>query len=279
MNWSEQNENGLEGERYEFMKKYLKYIVVVAIVILCMGGMKAQAKSLELSAPAKTMYVKQKMQMKVTPSSMKKNVRWKSSDNKIASVTANGKVTARKAGKVKIYAISSKNNKKKAVYRLTVKNFKAKTLSANCWVIRDGSRPLPSIGKKYKVFHSQQEVSEFLKEDKENGGYVSYYLEKKLKSYKKSFFKKKCLCVIYISTEGSGSTPVIVDSIQLVQKHNGRVNAKLRAGIGIQGDDEVWTCDMATFYAVAEFHKKDAQMIQGYTVEKFEMVKLPTIYD
>lgn len=261
------------------MKKYLKYLLMMAAIVLCVGGMEAEAKSLRLSAPAKEMYVKQKMQMKVTPSSMKNKVKWKSSNSKIASVSKNGTVTAKKAGKVKIYAVSSKNNNKKAVYQLTVRNFKAKTLSSNCWVIRDGSSLIPSIGKKYKVFQSQEEVSGFLKEDKKNGGYVSYYLEKKLKSYKKSFFKKNCLCVIYITTVGSGSTPVSVESIQLVQSGNGKVTAKLRAGIGVQGPDENWTADVATFYAVAELDKKDAQMIQGYAVEEFMMTKLPTIYD
>lgn len=261
------------------MKKYIKYLLAFSVAFMVVCSMKAEAQSLKISAPATTMYVGQKIQVKVMPSSMKRKVKWKSSNDKIASVTSNGKVTARKAGKVKIYAVSSKNNKQKAVYQLTVRKFKAKALSSNCWVIRDGSNPLPSIGKKYKVFYSQEEVSEFLKEDKKNGRYVSYYLEKKLKSYPKNFFKKKCLCVIYISTEGSGSTPVMVESIRLVQNKNGKVTAKLRAGIGVQGPDENWTGDVATFYAVAELNKKDAQMIQGYTVEKFGMVKLPTIYD
>lgn len=265
-----------EGEN---MKKYAKYLLAMALVFMVVCGMRAQAHPLRVSAPSKAMYVRQKIQLKVTPSSMKKKVKWKSSNRKVASVASNGKVTARKAGRAKIYAVSTKDNKEKAVCQITVRDFKVKALASNCSVVRNGSRPLPSIGKKYKVFHSQAEVNQFLKEDQENGGHVSYYLEKKLKSYKKGFFKKKSLCVVFISTEGSGSTPVLVESIKLVQDKNGKVKAKLRAGIGVQPPDEAWTCDMATYYAVAELKKSDAQMIQGYTVEKFMMVKLPTIYD
>lgn len=260
------------------MKKYLKYMLVLAAAFMFFGGIKVEAKSLKISSPAKTMYVKQKIQMKVMPSSMKSKVKWKSSDKKVATVSKNGTVTAKKPGKVKIYAVSSKNNKEKAVYQIKVKKFQKKTLSANCSVISPSSEPLPSIGREYKVFYSKKEIDGFLKADKD-GLYASYDFKKKLKEYNKSFFKKKSLCIVYITTEGSGSTPVMVESMQLVQDKKGKVTAKLRAGIGVQGPDEGWTCDVASYYAVAELNKADAEMIQGYTVEKFQMAAGPPIID
>lgn len=259
------------------MKKILKCMLAMAMVVIFLGGMKAEAKPFKISSPAKTMYVKQKIRLKSTPSSMK--VKWKSSNKKTASVSKNGTVTAKKPGKVKIYAVSAQNSKMKAVFQLRVKAFQQKTLSAGCFVISPSSSPLQSIGKKYKVFRSKKELDAFLKADEENGGNISYGLGQNLKKYNKSFFKKKSLCIVYISTEGSGSTPVMVESIQLVQDKKGKVTAKLRAGIGLQGPDEMWTCDMASYYAVAELDKTDAEMIQGYKVEKFQMVSDPPSVD
>lgn len=250
------------------MKKYLKYMLVLAAAFMFLVGIKAEAKSLKISSPAKTMYVKQEIQLKVTPSSMKNKVKWKSSDKKVATVSKNGAVTAKKAGKVKIYAVSAKNSKEKAVYQIKVKKFQEKTLSANCSVIHPSSEPLPSIGRTYKVFHSKKEIDEFLKEDKD-GFYASYSFKEKLKEYNKSFFNKKSLCIVYITTTGSGCTPVKVESIQLVQNKKGKVAAKLLAEIGLQGPDEMWTADVASFYAVAELDKADAEMIQDYKVEMF----------
>lgn len=259
------------------MKKYFKYLMVIAVVAMFAGGGKVQAQSMKIVTPSKTMYVKQKVRMQITPSSMKGKVKWKSSDKKIASVAKNGTVTARKAGKVKIYAISLKNSKKKAVCRITVKPFRNRTLSVNCYAEKFSSQ-LPSIGKKYRVFDSKKEIDEYLKADKKNGGYVSYGMESVMKQYKKSFFKNKSLCVVYISTFGSGSTPVSMEkSIQLTQNKNGKVTAKLRAGIGVQGPDEMWTCDVVSAYAVIELSKKDAAMIQDYKVETFMMDPEPII--
>lgn len=52
---------------------------------------------------------------------------WKSSNKKVATVTAKGKVTAMKKGIAKITATSKTNKKVKAVCKITVLNKKAST--------------------------------------------------------------------------------------------------------------------------------------------------------
>lgn len=53
------------------MKKYLNYLLMFAVIIIFAHGIKAEAQSLKISAPSKNIYVEQKIQMKVMPSSMK----------------------------------------------------------------------------------------------------------------------------------------------------------------------------------------------------------------
>ncbi|MCI9448130.1 MAG: hypothetical protein HFH36_12250 [Lachnospiraceae bacterium] len=261
------------------MKKYLKYLLVIVAAVMCMGGIKAEAKSFQISAPSKTMYVKQKQQMVVTPSAMKGKVRWRTSDKKTVSVTGNGLVTAKNPGSVKVYAVSLENRGKKAAFPIKVVAFKKKTFTDNCFAVESVSGLLPGIGKKYRVFDSKKEIAEYLKAGKEEGGYIAYGIQGDLKKYKKSFFKKKSLCLVYISTFGSGSTPVAAHEMQLVQDKKGKVTAKIRVGVGEQGPDEAWTGDVVTYYALAELSKKDAAMIDGYKTEMFKMVELPPIID
>lgn len=253
------------------MKKYVKYLLLMAAVIFFAGGGNAQAQSMKIAQPPKTMYVKQNMQIQVAPSSMKGKVKWKSSNKKIASVSKNGTVTAKKAGRVKITAVSLKNSRKKAVCRITVKAFKNKTAAANCHAVKTHC-VLPSVGMNYKVFHSKKEIDAYLKAGKEKGGFtrISYEMESALKKYKKSFFEDKSLCVVYLSTFGSGSTPVTMEeSVRFTQGKNGRVTAKLCAEIGVQGPDELWTADVAYAYALAELDKADAAVVNNYKVEMY----------
>lgn len=258
------------------MKKYVKYLLVMAMAFLFLGGMKAEAQSLKITAPAKTIYVRQKVRMKVAPLSMKGRVKWRSSDRKVASVSKSGTVTAKKPGMVKIYAVSLENRNVKATYQLSVKVFQNRTLSADCYSVRSYSGLLPSVGEKYKVFCSKKEVDEYLQADKQNGGRIYYGVEKKLKEYKKSFFKNKSLCIAYISTEGSGDTNVSVESMRLVQDKRGKIIWKLRAEIVAPG---IGNCAVASYYAVAELDKRDAAMIEGCKTEKLRMDENPPIID
>jgi uncharacterized protein YjdB len=82
---------------------------------------------IKLSAPKKTLKVGEslKIKAKVTPNSAtNKEVKWTSSNKKYATVSAGGKVTAKKAGKgktVKITATCVANKKVKASIKIKIK--------------------------------------------------------------------------------------------------------------------------------------------------------------
>lgn len=84
-------------------------------------------KKIKLNVTNKTLYVGEKTNLKVKkviPAKASTSVTWKSSNEKVATVTAKGKVTAKKEGTAKITAISKKNQKVKAVCEITVKEKK-----------------------------------------------------------------------------------------------------------------------------------------------------------
>lgn len=90
-----------------------------------------RATTITLNVKSKTLTVGQSCRLKVkkvTPAKAGKSVTYKSSNTKVAKVNSKGKVTARKAGKATITAISKTNKKAKAVCKITVYS-KVKTVS------------------------------------------------------------------------------------------------------------------------------------------------------
>ena len=72
------------------------------------------AEKITLNYSNRTMYAGDTLTLKVTsvkPSGALKNVTWKSSNSKVATVTASGKVTAKEAGTVTITAKDKGNSK------------------------------------------------------------------------------------------------------------------------------------------------------------------------
>lgn len=190
--------------------------------ILWMGGIKSEAKAFTISAPTSTVYTNQQLKLKVSPSAMKGKVKWKTSDKKVAAVSSKGIVTGKKAGKATIYAISSENSKQKAAFQIKVKAFKGKSLSAKASIIRFTPLEFPGSKNGVKVFGSRKEIDDNLKLHK---SFSKDYAEKDrkytsigkiLKQYKKSFFKKNSLCLMYV-TSGSSSMPVSAKNIELKQ--------------------------------------------------------------
>ena len=82
---------------------------------------KVTTKKLTMSEKKATLKVKETLRLTVKrePISAREKITWKSSNTKIASVDKNGKVKAKKAGKVTITARTS--NGKKAICKITVK--------------------------------------------------------------------------------------------------------------------------------------------------------------
>lgn len=84
----------------------------------------AGKKALWLNTTKKTITAGKSFRFKAKGKAAKGRLKWRSSNKKIASVTAKGKVTAKKTGKVKITVQSVKKPSLKAVCTVTVKNKK-----------------------------------------------------------------------------------------------------------------------------------------------------------
>lgn len=251
------------------MKKSLKLVLLAMISVLVLGNAHVNAQNFKISAPTDTIYVKQKIKLKVKPSMKKGSIIWKSSNRKIATVSKSGAVTGKKAGKVRIYAVSSDDRSEKTSYVIRVKKFKERSLSAKFTVLRSGEGFLSTTGKKYHVFRSRNEIEQYLKSVKKNQNIYLGEMPEKLKKYKKPFFNTKSLCVVYI-TAGSSSMPVNVEDVKIVQNKKGTVVGSVCAKIVKQPPDVGWACDVVAYYAIVELDKKDADMIQSYKVVKQE---------
>lgn len=106
--------------------------LVLAFVMVCTGALAApqiaeaasKPKEITLSAKKRTLYVGKSFTLKVKsvkPTNASKAVTFKSSNTKVATVTAKGKVTGKKVGKATITVTSTSNKKLKATCKITVK--------------------------------------------------------------------------------------------------------------------------------------------------------------
>lgn len=249
------------------MKKSLKLVLLAMISVLVLGHSQVNAQNFKISAPTDTIYVKQKIKLKVKPSMKKGSIIWKSANRKIATVSKSGAVTGKKSGKVRIYAISSDGRNEKTSYVIRVKKFKERTLSAKFAVLRSGEGFLSSTGKKYHVYKSRKELEQHLKSVEKEQKFYLGEMSEKLKKYKKPFFNTKSLCVVYI-TAGSSSMPVNVEDVKIIQNKKGTVVGSVCAKIGKQPPDVGWAGDVVAYYAIVELDKRDADMIQSYKVVK-----------
>lgn len=113
-------------------------VLAIAVFLLPYENIAATKKpsKISLNVAIKTMYVGDSFQLKVksvSPTTASKAVIWKSSNKKIATVSAKGKVVAKKAGTVKITAQSKKNKSVKKVAKITIKNKYYTVLFKTCF--------------------------------------------------------------------------------------------------------------------------------------------------
>lgn len=249
------------------MKKSLKLVLLAMISVLVLGNAHVNAQNFKISAPTDTIYVKQKIKLKVKPSMKKGSIIWKSANRKIAMVSKSGTVTGKRAGKVKIYAVSSDDRNEKTSYVIRVKKFTERSLSAKFTMLRTATGFQLSSGKKYQVFKTRKELEKFLKSAQKEQKFYLGEMPEKLKKYKKPFFNTKSLCVVYI-TAGSSSMPVNVVDVKIIQNKKGTVVGSVCAKIGKQPPDVGWAGDVVAYYAIVELDKRDADMIQSYKVVK-----------
>lgn len=116
-----------------FMKEKQRGVMSICMVLAVVIGIfvayplhtqaKTTVKSIQLNISKKTMYIGQRVSLKVkkvTPSKASAAVTWSSSDENVAIVTQTGVVTAKNLGTVKITAVSKSNKKVKKQCTITV---------------------------------------------------------------------------------------------------------------------------------------------------------------
>lgn len=111
------------------MKKHLAIGLIMCLTVLSIAPnadakQTKKPKKIYLSVKTKKMLVGQKYKLKVKkvkPNKATKKVKWKSSNKRIATVSNSGVVKAKRAGTVKITAISKKNKKASPIWRTMTK--------------------------------------------------------------------------------------------------------------------------------------------------------------
>lgn len=113
-------ENINESEEND-MKKIILSFLAFALIITGMPTSADAKTTTELNKAKLTMYVGQTYQLKLKNTEKNAKIRWVSSKKTVALVSKKGKITAKKAGTVKITAKLSRPNKKLKKYVCTVK--------------------------------------------------------------------------------------------------------------------------------------------------------------
>ena len=104
------------------------------VVAKCKIKVYKAATKITLNYSKKSMYVGNSLTLKVKsvkPSGALKNITWKSSNSKVATVSASGKVSAKKLGTVTITATDKGNKKTKAKCKITITYKPTKTIKLN----------------------------------------------------------------------------------------------------------------------------------------------------
>lgn len=131
-------------------QKCLAVLIALAMVFTSMWMTTSTAsaaskapKKIALKATTKKVDIKGKAKVSVksvSPKGTSKTVTWKTSNRRVATVSKKGVVTGKKAGKVKITAISKKNRRVKKSITITVKNIKPKLTISQKQLILDSGK-------------------------------------------------------------------------------------------------------------------------------------------
>ncbi len=135
-----QNRKGYIMKLKKTFRKLITALLAITMVLTLLPANTEAAK--RRNEPKKIVLNKSKLMMvkgesrtlkvkKTIPSKASKTVTWSSSNKKVATVTPKGKVKAKRAGTVKIFAKSKHNSKIKAVCKITIYN-KTKKISLLC---------------------------------------------------------------------------------------------------------------------------------------------------
>ena len=304
------------------MKKIVSVLVAVVMIFASVGVVPsvyaAAPKAITLSKTSKTVYVGQKYTLKVKTVKPKKadtEVKWKTSDKKIATVNQKGVVTGKKKGTVTITAVSKSNNKIKAKCKVYVKKFKTTNIKHKDKIINGGALELlhlfngddrahqdPHIIKTYselkalkkrikKYYHIRNyydENSVFYKKEYYADGMIGDEIIEKLNKYDKKFFKTKALyynCIDYTSVIEGVDITYSFDCVKVQKKINskGKLTCTMYVKRTIEKfekhkenkNDANYIVDSSAYFI--ELNKKDIKGVQNYKLQHYEAIELEYI--
>jgi len=302
------------------MKKFVSMFVAVMMIFTSVAvvpsAYAAAPKAITLSKTFQTVYIGQKYTLKVkavTPKKADTEVKWKTSDKKIATVSSKGVVTGKKKGTVTITAVSKSNSKIKAKCKVTVKKFKTtnikhggKVLALNqAFVTRNPeSNQDPCIIKTYselkalkkrikntydiRYFYSTTQTNPWYHDEDYAKGCGGDEILEQLDKYDKEFFKTKALyynCIDFTTLIEGQDIDYTFKCTKVRKKLTSK--GKLTCYIYVKRNvkkfkkhdevkNDVHYIDDASAYFI-ELNKKDIKGVQNYQLKHYEEIKLEQI--
>lgn len=292
-------------------------LVMIFVSVVVAPAYAAAPKAITLSKTSKTVYIGQKYTLKVnavTPKKADTEVKWKTSNKKIATVSQKGVVTGKKKGTVIITAVSKSNSKIKAKCKVTVKKFKTTNIKYGGTVFsldkayvngRTDSNQDPHIIKTYS------ELKALKKQIKKNYDIWCYYyasqnnpyyqnenfaascagdeILEKLDKYDKKFFKTKALyynCIDFTTLIDGQDVDYSFECKKVKKKLTSK--GKLTCFIYVkrkvkkfkkhdESKNEVRYIDDSSAYFI-ELNKKDIKGVQKYQLKHYEEIELEQIH-
>ena len=237
---------------------------------------KLAPQMLALSRKEITLYVGETKELsveKVKPAAASRKVIWKSK-KKVAEVSGDGKVTAKRPGKTVITAVSKKNPKAKATVKVTVKKRPAKiekecAFTYGIYAFPDYEnleRAWPEKNRYcFHVIHTKNDFDELMRTLERNG----------LKNYRKTFFgeyaemdfeKESLILYIYVKKQSESDR---IEGISTKLDESGKLRGIIDYRYRSSHSSPISI--LYTYALVLRMEKKDAAMIDEYVLDYQEI--------
>ncbi len=211
---------------------------------------------------------------KVKPADASSKVSWISKNNKIAVVSGSGKVTAKKAGKTTITAISKKNPSAKAVVSVIIKNTPAKK-EKDCdfsWTLYGNKsvsllKPRMSDRTEPVIIRSEEDLREIVKSANIRNVRKKVSLRNTfLSQYLHTDFEKESL-VIFFFSDSHDSISHKVTSCTTALDPSGKLQGKVVCKYKTVPDSMSVLTVMDNYAIVLKLRRKDEAMIDSFHLE------------
>ena len=256
----------------KFWKKLFDVFCIVclsgAIFVLPASAAKtALPKKLVLSRRTITLYEGQMKYLgvkKVKPSGASDAVRWESQNKKIVAVgKKNGCVTAKKVGRTRILAISSKTPKVKAAVKVVVRKRPVKK-EKTCEI--SGSVYKPSEGTMARWWEKVQRTYTIVQTKEDYQEMKSILKESFISEYKDIDFAKESLVLCTVGA--GGRDKISLEGFCTKFEGKGKMTGILQINRVPPQDEGTVTAVLHSYLGVFRINKKDAAMLDMIRVEQ-----------